>query len=60
MNTDVYGRIGQIKQYINALSEHVAANDQHSSANIISKFKKAVLKDDPSQHANNRVLNSAP
>lgn len=44
MNTEVYSRIGQIKQYINALSEHVSANDQHGSANIINKFKKAVLK----------------
>ena len=56
MNTELYSRIGQFKQYINQLNEHISANDNPNAVSTINKFKKIIMKDDHQQHANQFIL----
>jgi hypothetical protein len=42
-------RISQIKQYISTLSDNIAANDHHNAMTMMTRFKKAIVKDDPNQ-----------
>jgi hypothetical protein len=56
MNSEHLLRLSQIKNYVSTLNDSITVSDHLQALTMMSKFKKAVLKQDVNQHSNQFVL----
>lgn len=56
MNSDQLLRLSQMKQYITTLNDSITGKDHLQAVTAMSRFKKAVLKEEGLQHNNQFVI----